>query len=567
MAERNVKLFSNNVMAAAFALVNFVLLVLLLWTVTAEYAPGFHCNFLNFLRHLPSEMVTRTGFSFFIPCSEWKKYQREYYELYAERVKDDDPELTQKLLATPLEIQQVWTPKLGITDRCMTCHMGVENPEMKDAPQPYTFHPDMTPHKFSDIGCAVCHEGQSRATNVQGAHVMPLEELEGRFGPYEVQHSGWERPLLPLQHVQASCQKCHNVMEAPIPGADHLNAGWQLVQEKGCKTCHYVVDSGAKQAPELSIVGTKWYNEGGHSEAFYEVRFGYLKESLRCPQANVDHAAEERCKAELTPTSANGGAALSGAELVQKYQCKNCHNFTAPIKILGPSLYDVGKRKDEAYIRESIVDPDKVVVTGFPAAVMKATLSGFGFYKDVEANPAIVESLVSYLASLQGGDATAGGEPTGAAQAAPVLLMPNFNLKDEELRDVVTFLLSLQEHEVQWPQKSFAQKDGAEAQASGGGIAFRGKSGEELVKLAGCVTCHKLDGPERLVGPSLWDIGARQDNAYIRESILEPNKVVVQGFPPAVMKQTLLGTGFYQQVSLEALEKIVDYLAGLKGKS
>jgi cytochrome c2 len=367
--------------------------------------------------------------------------------------------------------------------------------------------------------------------------------------------------MLPLEYVQASCNKCHNVMEAPIPGADHLNAGWQLVQEKGCKTCHYIVDSGAKQAPELSVVGTKFYNESGYSEAFHGVRFGYLKESLRCPQANMSHDEAKQCKADLAPaTAAPAGAALSAADLITKYQCTNCHSLDTPNKILGPSLYDIGGRQNEAYIRESLVEPDKVVVAGFPAGVMKGTLSGVGFYKDIQQDPTIVETLVKHLAGLKGGT-----EAGGAAPAAATVVMPNFNLSDEELRNVVVFLLGLQEPTVPWPQKSFATAaDGG--QKASAGLQFAGKSGEDVVKLAGCATCHKLDGPERLVGPSLWDIGARQSKEYIRDSILEPDKVLTPGYPGGVMGATLTGLGFYQNLSVEGLEKLVDYLAGLQGK-
>jgi cytochrome c2 len=537
MAEKRVKLFSNAFMAGAFALVNFALVLLLMWTVGAEYAP------------------------------EWKKYQREYYRLLAERV--DDPALKQKALTTPLEIQQVWNQKLDIIDRCMTCHMGVANPKMSDVPQPYKVHPNFAQHKFTEIGCTSCHEGQGVATTRHEAHVMEVENLEGRFGPFDEQHIGWSRPMLPLAYVQASCNKCHDVMEAPIPGADRLNAGWQLVQEKGCKTCHYIVDSGAKQAPELSTVGTKFYNESGHAKAFHSVRFGYLKESLRCPQANLSHEEAEKCQASLTPAAAaTPGAALSGAELVTKYQCKNCHSFATPDKMVGPSLSDIGQRQDVAYIRESILDPDKVVVPDFPKGVMKATLSGLGFYKDAQQNPALVESLVQYLAGLRGQATGTGAGAKTDTQAAPAVVMPNFNLNDEELQNVVIFLLSLQEPTVPWPQKSFAEKAAGSSQApAGGGLMLAGKSGEELVKLTGCTTCHKLDGPERMVGPSLWDIGVRQDRAYIRESILDPDKVVVPDYPAGVMKATLLGTGFYQNVSVETLEKLVDYLASLKGGS
>lgn len=532
MAEKRVKLFSSSFMSFWFMAMNFILVILLMWTVGAEYAP------------------------------EWKKYQREYYKLFAERT--DDPELKAKILSTPLEVQQVWDPKLEFVDRCMTCHMGFDNPAMTDVPQPYKVHPDFEQHNFRLIGCVVCHEGQGSATTVHNAHVM--HDLEERFGPYDAQHIGWERPLLPLEYVEASCQKCHNVMEGPIPGADHLNAGWQLAQENGCKTCHYVVDGGAKQAPELSYSGTKFFNKEGYSDAYYDVRFGYLKESLRCPQANMEDGAKENCSAELVEASADASAvaSLSGEELIQKYQCHTCHNFTAPVQGAGPSLYDIGNRHDENYIRESITEPDKVVVEGFAKGAMKAAVTSYGLYSDIEANPGVLDTLVTHLAGLKGGEASA------EAAAAPAVVMPNFNFNDEELRNMVVFLLALQEPTVAWPQHAFVDKSESNGAAASAGPSYTGKSGEEIIKLAGCVACHKLDGPERSVGPSLWDIGARYDKDYIRESILWPDKVMTPGepaYPKGLMKTTLDGLGFYKQISVETLETLVDHLASLKGKS
>jgi mono/diheme cytochrome c family protein len=146
--------------------------------------------------------------------------------------------------------------------------------------------------------------------------------------------------------------------------------------------------------------------------------------------------------------------------------------------------------------------------------------------------------------------------------------MPNFNLNDEELQSVVTFLLGLQEQNIPWPKKSFAQKTAGNGYANPAESrsAWAGKSGEELVKLAGCIACHKFDGPENLVGPSLWNVGERQDKASIRDSILDPDKIVASGYPAGVMKATLTSTGFYQKISVEELERIVDYLSDLKGK-
>ena len=64
---------------------------------------------------------------------------------------------------------------------------------------------------------------------------------------------------------------------------------------------------------------------------------------------------------------------------------------------------------------------------------------------------------------------------------------------------------------------------------------------------------------------SLWDIGARKDANYIRESILEPDAAVVEGFPAGLMKGTLDGSGFYQKLSLQDLNTLVGYLTSLKG--
>jgi cytochrome c2 len=92
-----------------------------------------------------------------------------------------------------------------------------------------------------------------------------------------------------------------------------------------------------------------------------------------------------------------------------------------------------------------------------------------------------------------------------------------------------------------------------------------GKSGPELLQQWACNTCHKFDGPDKLLGPSLWDIGTRKDANYIRESILQPDAYVVPDFPPQLMQTTLNGLGFYQQVTLQDLNTLVDYLTSLKG--
>lgn len=67
--------------------------------------------------------------------------------------------------------------------------------------------------------------------------------------------------------------------------------------------------------------------------------------------------------------------------------------------------------------------------------------------------------------------------------------------------------------------------------------------GKQLYAAKGCIACHSLDGT-RLVGPSLKGLFGNTestdagdvpvDEAYLKESMLQPMAKVVTGFPPAM---------------------------------
>lgn len=148
-------------------------------------------------------------------------------------------------------------------------------------------------------------------------------------------------------------------------------------------------------------------------------------------------------------------------------------------------------------------------------------------------------------------------------------------LNDLEMVAVVSFLQSLGGEVSVDGTTRFAtyRGDGAAAAAAAPASAATpasqptasGQSGEELVQQWACNTCHNFAGPERMVGPSLWDVGTRQNADYIRESILLPDAKLAEGYPPALMKTTLEGLGFYQKVALQDLNTLVDYLTSLQG--
>ena len=68
----------------------------------------------------------------------WKTYQRKFFQLEAQ----GEPNAITKaaVLATPPQIHQVLLPGLQRVDRCTTCHLGVDDPTMKNAPEPFRYH-------------------------------------------------------------------------------------------------------------------------------------------------------------------------------------------------------------------------------------------------------------------------------------------------------------------------------------------------------------------------------------------------------------------------------------------
>ena len=77
-----------------------------------------------------------------------------------------------------------------------------------------------------------------------------------------------------------------------------------------------------------------------------------------------------------------------------------CHRMDQPLRLVGPSLYDIGKRQSRGEIYESLLEPDAKVVEGFPPGLMTATLMGNGFLEKV--SPKELKLMIDYLASLQG---------------------------------------------------------------------------------------------------------------------------------------------------------------------
>jgi cytochrome c oxidase subunit II len=90
--------------------------------------------------------------------------------------------------------------------------------------------------------------------------------------------------------------------------------------------------------------------------------------------------------------------------------------------------------------------------------------------------------------------------------------------------------------------------------------------GEFVMRRYGCLQCHTVDGSAK-VGPSLQGVWGRvrmfrdgsslvADEAYLRESILEPNRHIVDGFSPGM-------PGYAGKLRERELGQIIEYLKTL----
>lgn len=95
------------------------------------------------------------------------------------------------------------------------------------------------------------------------------------------------------------------------------------------------------------------------------------------------------------------------------------------------------------------------------------------------------------------------------------------------------------------------------------------EKGAKLFQVKACASCHSVDSPAPKVGPSLYQLYGKEeemddgtkitvDENYLRESVLEPNKHIVKGYPRGVMPT------FQGQLNENELSALVEYMKSLK---
>ena len=248
------------------------------------------------------------------------------------------------------------------------------------------------------------------------------------------------------------------------------------------------------------------------------------------PQLEGEAPVDE--EVNLAEMTAETFATFGELIFTDKGTCTLCHNDKgrAPdipalnmVKTANERLRDEryqGRAKTaEEYLRESMLDPGAYVVKGYGKKGSNDTVS-----------------------------------PMPVVNKAPILLT------DIEIDAVIAFMQAKDGYEV---TVSLPSAD-VPAPVSEPGVEITrvptpATSVEEVITKYLCTACHSLMESKSPVGPNLNTVGSRLSADEIRQSIVEPEAIIAEGFPGGVMPQD-----FAEKMIVSELDMLVKFLVERK---
>ena len=356
---------------------------------------------------------------------EWRRVQRAYRaELPAQQADDFN-----------VQLRQVYAPALRVTDRCISCHVGMAPGEtgIKGNPE-FASHPDVG-HDPLQYGCVVCHGGQGRATDKADAHGT---------APH------WPEPMLPQRYAYAGCGSCHTHLA--VPNLTLVARGRALFERNDCFACHSLDKRGGTlrpggaqgvAGPDLSRVGgagvdRQWYEKhlahrSAATDGAWRSSFGEL-------------APEDREALDVFLSSRVGAPGLVEAKAeFHTLGCRGCHKVGGVGGDDGPDL-----------TREGEKDPQRLDYSRVPGE----------------------KTLASWL----------GEHFRAPAQVMPGSQMPVLGLSNQQIDALTFYLLSLRRSdypEAFWPKDRIRAERFAEREFTTDGATLFGTF---------CAACHGPNG-------------------------------------------------------------------------
>jgi mono/diheme cytochrome c family protein len=316
---------------------------------------------------------------------EWQRYQQAYYR-EAIRLA---PKGAQKEWASNLrtEIKQLQLNGHTTVERCVTCHLGYDNPAFQDFAAPLRTHSSLLKsHPAERFGCVACHGGEGRAVTTLEAHG------EGQIAA---------KPLLRGNYMQAACYNCHGLKTLPPHATAAIARGRQLVNRYMCLACHKIDGEGGEEGPDLSTVGSQrsWTWIYAHTARPQGVVAGstmpvfslnrdeiqditiyvmtlldnrdrarYLP--LLAKEAAIEPASEKTLTSpNAEPTSRRANESLvefkyDGKSLFTGAGCVLCHTIDATGGEVGPALTYIGRKRNAENLERLLKDPEEILPGG-----------------------------------------------------------------------------------------------------------------------------------------------------------------------------------------------------------
>jgi mono/diheme cytochrome c family protein len=279
--------------------------------------------------------------------SEWRSWQSRYAERLGEATPKEDGSLDGG-------IRQIWLPALDRVDRCTTCHLGITDPEMTEAPQPLRTHGGMwlETHRPDRFGCTSCHGGQGEATTYRGAAHEPLPH--------------WREPMASPELMEARCGTCHQEREPP--DTYWLARGRALMTDRNCVACHEVPgrDVAEVRAPRLDGLAKKvspaWLRGWLTRPRDYleRSRMGDFRLTPDEVEALTAFLLEPHGGVRLDRAGWTGADSERGGELFRASRCVTCHSVDGRGGSLAPELGHVGAKASRDWLYTWIRDPHRL---------------------------------------------------------------------------------------------------------------------------------------------------------------------------------------------------------------
>lgn len=293
--------------------------------------------------------------------------------------------------------------------------------------------------------------------------------------------------------------------------------------------------------------------------------------------------------AEMGRVIVFGAKAASGGVSIGKGQCPLCHTFV-PGDNIGrcPNLFGIQERsgtriKEDRYMNLPVkvgeTEPASGIVKGKPEEIPEEyRRAGI---TEMIGEDYIRESMMCPTCYVVEGF----GKEGDTKSPMPVITKPPVSLSPVEVNAVIAWLQSkdtpgeFAQVTVPLPSAADAQSDEGEEEEEGPIFVTGNEPIDVMINKLGCPLCHTIPGIEGAVGelgPKLYEKTnapkrlkdpnykgkAKTPHEYTKESILDPGAYVVfneaegEPFPDGLMPTT-----FAQQLSVTALDKLVDFIS------